>query len=131
MVPDLGQRKGPATPLPERGMEECRGRDRAGAEECPGAPPAYRLMGWWAGNPPTGDDRGEREDCKGRDGHPVAGAALAYRPFISLPKPVYSLIYTLIYSLTSSLIYSAICSATHPAIYTATKIAFDLFHYIL
>ena len=36
----MGQRKWPATPLPERGKEECRGRDRAGAEECPGAAPA-------------------------------------------------------------------------------------------
>jgi hypothetical protein len=34
-------------------------------------------MGWWAGNPPPGDDRGERENCKGRDGHPVAGANIA------------------------------------------------------
>ena len=31
------------------------------------------------GNPPPGDARGERESCKGRDGHPVAGADLAYR----------------------------------------------------
>ncbi len=33
--------------------------------------PCHRLMGWWAGNPPPGDDRGEREKCKGRDGHGV------------------------------------------------------------
>ena len=32
------------------------------------------------GNSPSGGDRGEREGCKGRDGHPqVAGADLAYQ----------------------------------------------------
>gem|GEM_PF-5505265 len=41
--------------------------------------PCYRLMGWRAGNLPPGDDRGERKSCKGRDGHPVAGAAFAYQ----------------------------------------------------
>ena len=67
----MGQRKGPATPLPECGRERCRRRDRAGAEECPGATPAYRLMGWRAGNPPWGGmTGGKRESCKGRDGHP-------------------------------------------------------------
>jgi len=69
-VPGLGQRKGPAPPLPEHGMERCRRRDRAGAEECPGAPPAYLLMGWRAGNPPPGETGGTRERCKGRDGLP-------------------------------------------------------------
>jgi len=63
----------------------------------------------------------------------VAGANLAYRPFISFPEPVYSLIYSFIYSpiysLTCSLIYSVIRSVTHPAIYTA-QIGFDNFHYI-
>lgn len=83
------------------------------------------------GNSPSGGDRGERESCKGRDGHPVAGAALAYRPFIFFPKPVCSLIFTALCSLICTLIYSAICSATHPAIYIATKKDFDLFHYIL
>ena len=67
------------------------------------------------GNPPPGDARGERESCKGRDGHPVAGADLAYRPFVSLAKPAYSLIY----------------SSIHTAIYSTTEIGFDLFHYIL
>ena len=61
----LGQRKGPATPLPECGRERCRPRDRAGAEECPGATPAYRLMGWRAGIPPPGDDRGDKGKLQG------------------------------------------------------------------
>ena len=71
------------------------------------------------GNSPNGGDRGERESCKVRDGHPVAGANLAYRPFISFPEPVSSL--------TSSLIYSAIFSATHPG----TQIGFAIFRYTL
>ena len=61
----MGQRKGPATPLPECGRERCRRRDRAGAEECPGATPAYRLMGWRAGNPPPGDDREDTGKMQG------------------------------------------------------------------
>ena len=69
----------------------------------------------------------------------MAGADLAYRPFISFPDPVYSLIYSLIYSpiysLTCSLIHTAIQFATHPAIYATTdsaiQIGFDFFHYIL
>ena len=87
----LGQRKGPATPLPECGRERCRGRDRAGAEECPGAAPAYRLMGWWAGNPPPGDDRGESESCKGRDGHPSGRREPCLPTFLSFLERVYSL----------------------------------------
>ncbi len=35
-----GQRKWTAWRLPVHGMEKCRRRDRAGAEECPGAGPA-------------------------------------------------------------------------------------------
>lgn len=50
--------------------ERCRRRDRAGAEECPGAPPAYLLMGWRAGIPPPGETGGRGKSCKGRDGHP-------------------------------------------------------------
>lgn len=65
----------------------------------------------------------------------MAGADLAYRPFIFFPDPVYSLIYSPIYSLTCSLIHTAIQFATHPAIYAATgsaiQIGFDFFHYIL
>lgn len=60
---------------------------------------------------------------------PVAGATLAYRPFISFLELMYSLIYSPIYSSTCSLIYSAIRFATHPAIYSA-QIGFDNFHYI-
>gem|GEM_PF-5361200 len=32
--------------------------------------PCYRLMGWRAGIPPSGETGGIRERCKGRDGHP-------------------------------------------------------------
>ena len=65
----------------------------------------------------------------------MAGAALAYRPFISLPGPIYSLICSAPCSLIYTLIYSAIQTATHPAICTATysaiELGFDIFHYIL
>ena len=74
--PGAEERAGDALARARKGKMQ--GRDRAGAEECPGATPAYRLMGWRAGIPPPGDDRGERESCKGRDGHAVAGANLAY-----------------------------------------------------
>ena len=81
----MGQRKWPATPLPERGTAECRGRDRAGAEECPGASPAYRLMGWRAGIPPPGETGGRGKSCKGRDGHP-SGRREPCLPPLRFPK---------------------------------------------
>jgi len=71
----LGQRNGPATPLPERGRERCRRRDRAGAEECPGATPAYRLMGWRAGIPPGG-----RQGENGKDARDVTATPWPARP---------------------------------------------------
>jgi len=83
------------------------------------------------GNSPWGETGGRGKAARGVTAAPVAGAALAYRPFISFLDPVYSLIY----SLTCSLIHSTIQTATHPAICTATdsaiQIGFDFFHYIL
>jgi len=81
----MGQRKWPATPLPERGKGKCRDRDRAGAEECPGTIPAYRLMGRGVGNSPLGGCRGDGEDERGVTAiRQVAGANLAYLIYESI-----------------------------------------------
>ena len=128
-MPNLGQRKGPAPPLPERGRENAgavTGLEQRNALARPLLPPD----GVAGGKSPSGGCKGgEGKDARDVTATPVAGANLAYRLFISFPDPVYSLIYSPIYSLTGSLIYTAIYSATYPAIYT-TQIDFDFFHYI-
>ena len=89
--------------------------------------PCYRLMGWRAGIPPGGRQGGEGKAARGVTAGPMAGANLAYRPFISFLDPVYSLIYSLTCSLIQTATHPAICTATDSAI----QIGFDFFHYIL
>jgi hypothetical protein len=60
-----GSGNGRRRPCLSAAREKCRRRDRAGAEECRGATPAHRLMGWRAGIPPLGDDRGEKGKMQG------------------------------------------------------------------
>jgi len=74
----LGQRKGPATPLPERGRENAgavTGLEQRNALARPLLPPDGVVGREF---PLRGMTGGIREKCKGRDGHPVAGAHLAY-----------------------------------------------------
>jgi len=79
------------------------------------------------GNSPLGVKGGAGKNARGVTATPVAGADLAYRPFISFLDPVYSLIYSPIYSTIQTATYPAICTATDSAI----QISFDFFHYIL
>ncbi len=58
-VPRPGAEERDGDALARVRKERCRRRDRAGAEECPGAPPAYLLMGWRAGIPPGGRQGGD------------------------------------------------------------------------
>jgi len=76
-VPDLGQRKGPATPLPERGRENAgavTGLEQRNALARPLLPPD----GVVGGNSPLGVKGGEGKAARGVTATPVAGANLAY-----------------------------------------------------
>ena len=53
--------------------------------------PCFRLMGWRAGIPHRGRQGGEGKDARDVTATSVAGADLAYRPFISFPEQVYFL----------------------------------------
>jgi len=77
-VPSPGAEERAGDALARARKERCRRRDRAGAEECPGAPPAYRLMGWRAGIPPGGRQGGKGKAARDVTATPVDGADLAY-----------------------------------------------------
>jgi hypothetical protein len=55
-----GSGNGRRRPCLSTAMKECRRRDRAGAEECPGAAPAHRHVGGAVGNSPSGGCRGDK-----------------------------------------------------------------------
>ena len=61
-----GSGNGRRRPCLSAAKRKCRRRDRAGAEECPGATPAHLILrGGWSGIPPWGDAGGTRENARG------------------------------------------------------------------